>query len=890
MKHIAGIMGLAIAGLTPLLVAPPSSAQLAPADPINPLDAQLDQIDPISPLDVQLDRLNPVAQITDIGLTELEDGLQLVLVASNPTAPDVFQSQDQNTLRVDLVGARLALPTGSGYQQDNPVPSVASISVQQVSEQEVQIAIVGAAEAPDAYLERAAESLILDIVTGSTAGAPPSPELEFGDDNLRIIVTAEPLSRYRVPTASAGTRTDTEILNVPQGIQVIPQEVIEDQGAASLGETLQNVSGVSAGRSSAAGRATTPIVRGFETDNILRNGLRDDTLRLSSGLTNIERIEILKGPASVLFGAGNLGGTINLITEIPLFEPRYEVEFSAGSRAYYQPSIDLTGPANDSGQVAYRLNLAYESRDSFQDFENSDFFFIAPVLQLVNTERTSLILDFEYLTSQTRGTAPGLPAVSAIGVEGNTLIDTILAGGGQIPAEDLQAAGTLDIRSNLGEPDISRTETDITRVGYRFEQALSDDWQFRNEFLASFQDTSEDSFVVGTGFVQRRGQPDLSLLNRLYINNPSNREIYTLNTNVVGDFEIVGIDQTLLLGVEWSQEDQQDRIIQRLFLPFSSPAEPFDLFDPNYNSSRFFPGNDLNLRIGSDSTTRSRTVGLYGQTQLNLDEQLIVLLGGRFDFADQFFRDRANRADASSINTSDFAFSPRVGVVIKPEENVSLYASYTESFNPTIGRGEDGEIFVPEEGDQFEVGLKANLFSDRLSATLAYYRLRRTNVLTQDPANPGFQVQVGEQASDGFEFDLAGEILPGWNIIASYAYTDARILEDNEFPSGLGLLNVPEHAASLWTSYEIQDGDLEGLGLGLGIYFQGERNGDIRTPFVLPSYTRTDAALFYSRGPFRTQLNFQNLFNIRYFEGARDQFRVIPGEPFTVLGSIEWVF
>ncbi|MEM6717342.1 MAG: TonB-dependent receptor, partial [Cyanobacteria bacterium P01_C01_bin.147] len=140
------------------------------------------------------------------------------------------------------------------------------------------------------------------------------------------------------------------------------------------------------------------------------------------------------------------------------------------------------------------------------------------------------------------------------------------------------------------------------------------------------------------------------------------------------------------------------------------------------------------------------------------------------------------------------------------------------------------------------------------------------------------------------EFDIAGELLPGWNIIANYAYTDARISEDNEFPEGRRLLNVPEHAASLWTSYEIQDGDLAGLGFGVGVYFQGDRNGDIRTPFIIPSYTRTDAVLFYRREQFRAQLNFQNLFDVRYFEGARDQFRVTPGAPFIIFGTVGWEF
>lgn len=666
--------------------------------------------------------------------------------------------------------------------------------------------------------------------------------------------------------------------------------MLEDQGSVSLGEALRNASGVSTGRTASGSRATTPIVRGFETNNILRNGLRDDTLRLGSGITNIEQIEVLKGPASVLFGAGNLGGTINLITEVPLRDPRYEAELTAGNYSVYGTALDFTGPLADT--TAYRANLAYENRGSFVDFENSEFFFFAPSLQVLDTERTSLIIDFEYLYSQSRGSSVGLPAISAIGIENNTLADRFLDGD-TISEEDIAQAGTLDIRTNTGEPEISRAESNIFRISYRLDHQINDDWQVRNEFLGSFQNTAQDSFVAPISFAQQGGRPDFSLLNRFFLDNPSNREAYTLNTNVVGDFDIDGIDQTLLLGVEWFQETQEDRLISRQFLPALDPeVEQFNVFEPNYDPRRFFPEDnpDFSRALRSDSITRRSTIGLYGQSQLNLSDHLIVLLGGRIDFADQFFRDDANLTNPLPIETFDTAFSPRVGIVIKPIEDISIYASYTESFNPTLGQSVSGDVFEPERGNQIEVGLKADMLDGRLSATLAYYQLRRTNVLTQDSANPGFQVQVGEQASDGVELDIAGELVPGWNVIANYAYTDARITKANEFEIGTGLLNVPEHAASLWTSYEIQEGDFAGLGAGIGVYFVGDRNGDLRTPFTIPSYLRTDASIFYRRNQFRAQLNFQNLFDVRYFEGARDQFRVTPGAPFTIFGTVGWEF
>lgn len=858
MNHFAEVMIVTLAATPTLLIAQPSYAQLA--------------------------------QITDVQLLPIEDGLQLVLVTADPTSPQVFQSQDGNTLLIDLVGAQLALPAGSSYQQENPTPSVASISVEQATEQEVRIAITAADETPpDAYLERAAEALILDIVTAGAATAPDSEAIEFGD-TLRIIVAADPLPRYRVPTARAGTRTDTDILDIPQGIQVIPEAVLEDQGTDSLGEALRNASGVSVGRTASGSRATTPVIRGFETNNILRNGLRDETLRLGSGITNIERIEVLKGPASVLFGAGNLGGTVNLVTEVPLRAPRYEAELTAGNYSVYGMALDFTGPLADT--TAYRANLAYENRGSFVDFENSEFFFFAPTLQVLDTERTSLIIDFEYLYNQVQASSVGLPAISAIGIEENTLADRFLAGGAFSEA-DIAQAGSLDIRTNTGEPEISRAESNISRISYRLDHQINDNWHVRNEFLGAFQNTAQDSFVVPVSFLQQGGQLDFSRLNRIYLNNPSNREAYTLNTNVVGNFKVVGIDQTLLLGVEWFQETQEDQLISRQFLPALTPdVEPFNVFEPNYDARRFFPEDnpDFSRAVRSDSFTRRRTIGLYGQSQLNLSDHLIILTGGRIDFVDQFFRDDANLTNPLPIETFDTAFSPRVGIVYKPIESFSIYTSYTESFNPTLGQSVSGDVFEPERGNQIEVGIKADMLDGRLSATLAYYRLRRTNVLTQDSVNPGFQVQVGEQASDGVELDIAGELVPGWNIIANYAYTDARITKANEFEIGTGLLNVPEHAASLWTSYEIQEGDFTGLGAGIGVYFVGDRNGDLRTPFTIPSYLRTDASIFYRRDQFRAQLNFQNLFDVRYFEGARDQFRVTSGAPFTIFGTIGWEF
>ncbi|MBE9064914.1 TonB-dependent siderophore receptor [cf. Phormidesmis sp. LEGE 11477] len=896
-----------------LLVAMPAAAVYAQIDAAQ--DETQSEVQPSTLLDQLRGDLEvePSAEITGIRLVEIEDGLKVVLITDQPELVEVFQFQEGTTLTVDITNATLSLAdtedgfiaADGSYQQLNPIAGVASLRVEQRGS-EIQLTVISDSETPPvAYFERLSEALQLDVVT-LIPGATDT-EIDFESNNLRIIVTAEPLDGFRVQEATTGTRTNTALIDVPQSIQVIPEAVIEEQGSTSLADTLRNVSGVNAGRSSPGLQATTPLIRGFESNNILRNGLRDDTLRIGAGINNIERIEILKGPASVLFGSGSLSGTINLVTEEPLTEPRYEFGASAGSFELYGGEFDWTGPLDEAGQLGYRLNLAYQERGSFRDFEESDLFFVAPSFQLANTERSSLIVDVEYFSRRSYGTATGLPPVPAIGFEGNTIAENALAQGLEEPnnpnrvtldSPGIQRAGTLDLRTNPSNPDLSYTETNIARLGYRFEYDFNDNWKFRNEFLGSFQDTPQDSVVGINGREQVGGQPDFQLYSRAYLNNISSREALTLNSNIVGEYELLGIDQTLLLGAEFSKEDSTDVLLVRLGrgrAPDVPNLPPFNIYDPVYRDDEFFfdTSSDPVLFRG-DTVTRRQTLGFYGQLQLDFSDYLILLVGGRFDVADQFFQDDEPRFQDPSardpISTYDTAFSPRIGVVLKPVENVSVYASYVESFLPVIGRNAGGDIFVPERGKQFETGIKANLFDDRLNMTLAYYDLRRSGVVTEDSNDIGVLVQVGEQKSSGIEFDLIGEPLPGWNIIANYAYTDALVSQDNDFEVGTRLQNAPRNSANLWTSYEIQGGALEGLGIGTGISFVSDRNGDLREPFVIPAYTRTDAAVFYRRNGFNAQLNFQNLFNVRYFEGARDQNRVLPGEPFSVIGTVSWEF
>ncbi|MEH2277489.1 MAG: TonB-dependent siderophore receptor [Nostoc sp.] len=283
-------------------------------------------------------------------------------------------------------------------------------------------------------------------------------------------------------------------------------------------------------------------------------------------------------------------------------------------------------------------------------------------------------------------------------------------------------------------------------------------------------------------------------------------------------------------------------------------------------------------------------LGVYAQDFISIGDKVKILLGGRFDIAAASQKDRINGV---SLDQENSAFSPRVGVVYQPIAPISLYASYSRSFQPAraSSRNGDSKPFEPTIGEQFEVGVKSEFLDGRLAATLAAYQLTKQNIVVTDPNNPRFSLQVGEQRSRGIEFDVAGQILPGWNIIASYTYIDPEITEDTR-PAYKGdqPISVPRNSASLWTTYEIQTGSWKGFGFGGGLFFVGDRQGDLPNTFTLPSYVRTDAVIYYRRDNWRVGLNIKNLFDVNYFESSNSRYGVFPGAPLTVLGTVSWQF
>ncbi|WP_231848334.1 TonB-dependent siderophore receptor [Gloeobacter violaceus] len=604
-------------------------------------------------------------------------------------------------------------------------------------------------------------------------------------------------------------------------------------------DALRNVSGVYL--SDTGGNFGEQFnIRGFRSNNYTNaflSSIVDSFVFVDSA--NIERIDVLKGPSSVLFGRAEPSGIINYVTKRPLPTPYAAVGFTAGSYDFYRTTVDLSGPLTSDGNLAYRLNVAYEDANSFRGTQGRRVFF-APVLEWKVGPETKLTFEVEH-TRDNRPFDQGLFAV------GN--------GVAPVPYNRLFADPKGLISGN------------VTRVTALLEHRFAENLTMRSGGrYTSYLESYPSLFSAGELLPDNRS---LLLANQ---RGYGYTESVTFQNDLIWKPRTGSIDHTVLFGLELGKFAQS-------FDAFFGFANVIDIYQPPPYVFESPPGSSVFVGIITTSS-----FGVYLQDQISFSDNLKLVLGGRYDTVSAPFTD-LQTGDVSPSEGQ--AFSPRVGLLYKPASNVSLFANFNQSFAPSSGLSTTGTPFLPTRGTGFELGAKADLLANRLFANLALFKIAKTNVVTADPANPRFSIQVGEQESQGVELDVSGELLPGWNVVASYAYTDARISRDNTFPVGNRLPTTPLHGGSFWTAYRIGEGALEGWGAGAGVFMVGERLGDLDNSYSVPGYTRVDAALYYRRGSLNAAINFKNLLNAQYIEAANFRTAIYPGAPFTVQGTLE---
>lgn len=686
---------------------------------------------------------------------------------------------------------------------------------------------------------------------------------------------------YTVEEVSSATRIPVPVHDTPRSVEVVTKQVLEDQKVIRFSDALRNVSGVSQ-FSTQGGQGGSVMIRGFVSDlNVFKNGFRDDSTfssRAQRDIINIESIEVIKGPPSYLFGRSDAGGVINQITKAPLKNPYYSAEMILGNYDLYRPTIDIGGPLNESKTLTYRFNGLYESAGSYRDGVRSQRIFLAPTFGWELGPRTTFRFEAEYLYDRTP-IDRGLVAI----------------GGGVAP---------IPVSRFLGDPT-RKSESNSGKATLTLLHDFNDMFRWRTAFRAavtrSRYSSLESNFLVGD-------ETD-GILNLARYEIPTTVQSHYLQNELHGKFETGPLKHKTIVGVELGREVSSASVSGDFGGDTSDPGViPFSFINIFNPADRLF----LNTPLTKFSNTKNVNdiLGVYFGDHVSLLENLHLHGGGRFDYFKQKLVNRPNDFDSNQTEDSktDLAFSPSIGLTYQPWKPIALFANYTESFAPPtdVPRSFNGNLFNPERGKAYEGGVKFQFFENRLRAKIAAFNIKKKNVLTADPLNGfAFSVATGEQRSQGIEFDIAGRILPGWDIIATYAYIDTRVTKDLLFLEGSRVPNSALHQGSLWTTYFLQEGPLKGLGAGLGMYAQGKRNGifqctdpaNCQAPFELPGYVRMDAAVYYRRPEVFTRtnliaaLNFTNVLDQRYFTGTQNFREIIyTGAPFTVIGSVKLEF
>jgi iron complex outermembrane recepter protein len=673
----------------------------------------------------------------------------------------------------------------------------------------------------------------------------PGAEIEIklaprGFDEFVTIVGAD--ETYRATTATTAMRADIALRDTPQAIQVVTQQTIQDQNAIAAETAVRNVSGVTVPNTS-GGRAEDFTIRGFTSSgNTYRDGIRNDfnSNRAAAELSNVERIEILKGPASILYGRLDPSGVVNYVTKKPATENFYSLQFTGGGFGLYRPQIDLGGSLNRSKTVLYRFNGAYERNNTFRDFNRRERFFVAPALTFVLGEKTALNFEAEAM-------------------KGTGLIDRgVVAVGTRI--------APISVRTYLGDPAIPYRYGQ-TRASLALSHFFTPDVNLRSAFRVNLNKANYDSRQP------RQLAADNRTLSLSLTDADQSLQTAYWQTDLNWRFSIGAVKHNLVAGTDLSYESFASQTL-------TGANRTIDIYRPVYNfAPSAFALTGLSKNIG-------RSAGVYAQDLIALRSNLKILVGGRFDY---YYQNNDNRLTRRALQSYNRAFTPRVGVVYQPAEPISLYASYSRSFQPVTSVNFFGEPFVPETGEQYETGVKIDLLRRRLSATVAVFQITKANVLATDLNDPRNTVQIGEQRSRGVEFDLNYQPLKNWNAIATYAFTGAVITNDTALVNGRTLVGnqlqgTPRHTASLWTSYEFDKNLLRGFGAGAGIFAVGRRFGDNAHSFTVPGYARVDAAVFYKiyraeKLRYRVAFNLNNVFDRTYYSGVRGRYSVEPGAP-----------
>ncbi|AAM42972.1 MULTISPECIES: TonB-dependent siderophore receptor [Xanthomonas] len=680
--------------------------------------------------------------------------------------------------------------------------------------------------------------------------AAPATAAEPQARSLDAVQVRSDYAPYRALTVTGATKTEAPLRDLPISARVLDHSLLEDAGVTDLAGALDMASGITKANN-LGGLWDSYSIRGFTGDpnfssdymvngfNASRgyNGLRDGA--------NTQSVEVIKGPASALYGRGEPGGAVNIVTKKPLFDAQHSVDLSAGRFDSYRAALDSTGPLSET--VAYRVNLMHKDQHSFRDTVDSDATLLAPSLLWMPTPDTTVSYELELLRIHT----PFDRGVTAIDGDANRL-----------PASRF-----------LGEPGDG--DIDLHSTGHQVfaVHGLNQTWSLQGG--ATYRDSGMRGFSTEPWTLQA---DDRTLRRERRYRDYQGRDI-AARAELLGTLGSGKVAHHVLFGIDGNRFNDS-----RYQLRARSAATPYsiDVLAPRYGVAQ--PGR---LAPITDTDERQQVWGVYAQDQIDLGARWKALLGVRYDHYQQ---DIANRLRATTQQASDGVISPRAGLTVHLDDTLSLYASAAAGFRPNSGVGANGQSFAPEKSRSLETGLKYVQPGEGLEATLAVFRIDKENVLSLDPADTSFSLPVGQMRSEGAELDLLGRLTPHLAASVGLAYTDSQVTRSSAAAMGTGLAegrrfpNVPRFSGNAFVNYAQPLSGTRSAAVGVGVSRTGERLGsvDSNTGFVLPAYTVWRLVGHYDLSErLRLYAKVENLTDRRYAAFSYSEQWVYPGAPRT---------
>lgn len=685
---------------------------------------------------------------------------------------------------------------------------------------------------------------ILAIMISFCAVQAHAEDIMEEEQSRREIVVSGHIDDYSDDTVDA-TKTGTAIIDTPQSIRIVSRKQLDDQAQRSLGQALRYIPGVTIGQGE--GHRDQITIRGQNTtSDFFVDGVRDDT-QYYRGLYNLERVEILKGPASLLFGRGGGGGVINRVQKTPQFGD----SFTAGSASItsfgaYAATADLNGELSDG--IAVRINGTYENLNNHRDFYKGRVFAWNPTAVIKLGSDWKLGLSYEYVNDD-RVVDRGIPSLN-------------------------NAPITAARDRFFGTPGINNTELEAQIANVRLEGNITSNLELSATILYANYDKSYSN-VYANG-------PLNTVTNRVAMAGYSDyldRANTIAQANFVWRVDTGLLQHTILFGGEYGTQKSDSGRFDAVFPIGQVPS--LDLSNPVFPQVQF---PRLNRANKSDVTFTS----LFAQDQIRIGKYIELLAGLRYD------RFKITGTEITNANRpfsrTDAKLSPRFGLVLKPQENISLYGSYSQSFQPRSGNQFtaltiEQQNLAPEKFVNYEVGAKWAP-NNNLDLAVALFQLDRTNATVANPLNPLQTINVGGTRIKGAEFSLTGQVTQKLQISGGYSYQDGALSGNDT----VRLPQVPKHQASLWTRYDVTPE----LGIGIGVIHQSSQFAVIRTTAnttKLPAFTRVDAAIFYKvNDRIKLQANIENLFDTDYFPDAHNNNNISTGAPINAQFSVHIKF